>query len=919
VRATLACFTALALSVSACQCGAKLSIVTPGLTITQPTTRLENDWVIDFGSVSARTTNTAPIVIENRGKLVGTITKAALREGSDPAFTLSETPLPAGLQVAESRSLTVTYAPSKAGPATGYVDIETDDPKLPTATVRLLGAAQSSQVQVCIEDPSVGDWDCGKGELLSLVMDFGLLKVGATPITRKVQVRNIGTLDLQYLGTALAAGTPPQFSITPLQVLPAGGTNLSPSTNAEFSIQFSPTVAGNFAGTAVVTTTDAMTPTVNIALKAGAAASLICHLTVTPAHVDFGSVPNSTTADQTILAVNDGMLPCSLKGLTLGGSAAFTLVGAPALPKNIVTNGVFTVVVHYAPSGTTTDNGTLTVTSDDPVAPTVVIPLKGTSIAEPACQLVATPASLAFGGLAPGDQSIRAVKLAPIGSELCTITGATIRNGTPAFTAPANYPIMVMPGGMFGNATIGVRYAPTVNGTHLDTLDIFYTAGMMGPTLKLSVPLSGRAGPRQLCVVPTHLHFGAVGVGATKDLSFTMSACGTAAVSVLNMIIEPAGTPFALQPVPAYPITLAPITPPATKVQVIRVSPTNPLPVAARVHIVSQDPVFPDQYVDLDTGPELVPADAGEVLYSWTAGAFGGGAMDGTVYKTMLQGPPNRTAFYGTQSNQSCAGCHAASPDGRYVALVEYGTAAAMKIVDAKTGGSVPVPGTSGGLFPSWRPNVNTTPAYQFVYSDGNILKIASISGGIMGPVQGANDPAKVQTHPTWGPNGQIAFVRGNPDADAGTFEITGPSDLLLIPEDGGTAVPVAGASNNGGGNYYPEFSPNGKYLAYTFSPAGKTSRSAPDSVIKLVAAANTGAVLNLPLLNAAGPNSWPTWSRDGMYLSFSSTRSGGHGSADIYYAPVNQNTGVDGAAVNLNIVSTSSFDHIARWAMLPP
>ncbi len=915
MRTTFACLCMSALLAAGCDCGSRLALVAPELKITQPTVRNAADWVIDFGTVQTHGTATARIVIENRGKGQASVTNVVLRDGSDPAFSLSGAETPALLKSSDSKSVTVTYSPTQAGATTGIVDIATDDPHLRTATVALVATAQASRVQVCVE-PTPGAWDCGDVEAGGLVIDFGTFKVGDPTAARRVQVRNVGSLDLQYLGSALSAASPSQFALYPTQAVPAGGQTVAAGTNVQFAAQFTPDSSGNFLGTAVVTTNDADTPVVHIQLRASAAASLTCHLTAVPSLIDFGTVPNSSTSSQTMVVVNDGMLPCNLQGLPLAGSSTFSLTGAPTLPQALATNSVVTFGVRYAPSGTSTDTGTLTVVSDDPVNPSLVVQLRGASIDPPPCQLVTTPGSLNFGGLAPGGSSILSVSLASTGSELCTVTGAVIRNASPTFSAAGSYPMLLVPGGIMGNPSIGVKYAPTVAGQSSDTLDISYTAGFGGPTVKASVPLLGRAGQQQLCVFPHHLHFGAVAVGSTKDLSFSMQACGTAAVNVTSVTVEPAGAPFVLLPAPALPLSLAVTT---TATQIVHLAPATAGAVSARVHVVSQDPVFPDQYVDLDTGPELVPPDAGEVIYSWTAGAFTGASMDGTVYRTHLQGPPNRTAFYGTQAGQSCSGCHAVSPDGRYVALIEYGSAGSMKVVDAKTGGAVPVPGTADGDSASWRPDVNTTPPYQFVFSNGKILKTASVSGGIIGPVQGADDPSKVQTHPSWGPDGQIAFTRGNPDADAGSFEITGPSDLMLVPESGGTAVPVAGASANGGGNYYPEFSPNGKYIAYTFSAAGQTSRSAPDSVIKLVAAANTGTVHSLPSLNAAGPNSWSTWSKDGMYLSFGSTRGGGQGSADLYYAPVNQNTGADGPAVNMAIVNTPNFDHIARWAMLPP
>ena len=184
--------------------------------------------------------------------------------------------------------------------------------------------------------------------------------------------------------------------------------------------------------------------------------------------------------------------------------------------------------------------------------------------------------------------------------------------------------------------------------------------------------------------------------------------------------------------------------------------------------------------------------------------------------------------------------------------------------------------------------------------------------------LNGANEPSKIQTQPSWGPTGKIVFVRGTAGLDGGEFGIAGPADLVIIPESGGVATPVAGASGTAAENYMPEYSPNGKYIAFTYSASGQGTRSAKDSVVRLVEVA-TGDIKTLPQLNAAGPNSWPTWSKDGKLLSFSSTRSGGKGSADIYYAPVDQDTGVDQPAVNMSNVNTKEYDHISRWAPLPP
>ncbi len=49
--------------------------------------------------------------------------------------------------------------PRSLAAASGYVDIATTDPKLPTVAVRLAALGQAASVEVCVEDAS-GAWVC---------------------------------------------------------------------------------------------------------------------------------------------------------------------------------------------------------------------------------------------------------------------------------------------------------------------------------------------------------------------------------------------------------------------------------------------------------------------------------------------------------------------------------------------------------------------------------------------------------------------------------------------------------------------------------------------------------------------------------------------------------------------------------------
>jgi Tol biopolymer transport system component len=298
-------------------------------------------------------------------------------------------------------------------------------------------------------------------------------------------------------------------------------------------------------------------------------------------------------------------------------------------------------------------------------------------------------------------------------------------------------------------------------------------------------------------------------------------------------------------------------------------------------------------------------------LYFWRID--GGG---GDIVRMPLQGAlPMATPFWGPSTGKSCSGCHAVSPDGRFVALVDQAQNFAVRVVDTMTELEQTLSFESQStLSISWRPDVNSAPPYQFAFDDERRINIASVTGGLLGTLTGADSVDYYQKMASWGPNGRIAFARSR-TADS-IVALSGTSDIMLIDEGGGTPVPLAGASGNGKLNYYPAFSPDGRWIAFTQSLSPNTYAAA-DAQIRLVGAAQEGQVHDLLPLNGdppLGASSYPSWSVDGSLLSFSSNRDGGLGGWDIWIAPIDAG-GEAGPAVNLVQVNTPEFEHIARWA----
>ena len=155
----------------------------------------------------------------------------------------------------------------------------------------------------------------------------------------------------------------------------------------------------------------------------------------------------------------------------------------------------------------------------------------------------------------------------------------------------------------------------------------------------------------------------------------------------------------------------------------------------------------------------------------------------------------------------------------------------------------------------------------------------------------GANDPRYVQTNGTWSPDGRtIVFSRSHDEAYdppslnevdsvlvppelAKVFVDGGRKfmyDLYRIPFNdgkGGKAEPIEGASHNGMSNYFPKFSPDGKWII--FCKAKSFMLLQPDSELYIIPAG--GGEARRLRCNTNRMNSWHSWSPNGKWLVFSS------------------------------------------------
>jgi tetratricopeptide (TPR) repeat protein len=267
-----------------------------------------------------------------------------------------------------------------------------------------------------------------------------------------------------------------------------------------------------------------------------------------------------------------------------------------------------------------------------------------------------------------------------------------------------------------------------------------------------------------------------------------------------------------------------------------------------------------------------------------------------------------------------CGNCHSFSDDGTVLGLdVDYGNDKGgyailpvspqmelndEKIItwsDYKRDDGEPTFGLLSQVSPDGRYVISTvkdravfvaTPGIEFsqlFFPIKGILVVYDTLAETYAALPGADDPAYVQSNPTWSPDGQsIVFARSkvyqtDSIANATTILLNENDvpefiedkepfkfDLYRVPFNegrGGIAEPIKGASHNGMSNFFAKFSPDGKWIV--FCKAENYMLLMPDSELYIVPSEGGEARrlrANTPLMN-----SWHSFSSNGRWLVFSS------------------------------------------------
>ncbi|HEY1956174.1 MAG TPA: hypothetical protein VGH28_11180 [Polyangiaceae bacterium] len=239
----------------------------------------------------------------------------------------------------------------------------------------------------------------------------------------------------------------------------------------------------------------------------------------------------------------------------------------------------------------------------------------------------------------------------------------------------------------------------------------------------------------------------------------------------------------------------------------------------------------------------IAPVDApGSVVYwSSTGGSAFRGFTVGDMTSKLVLTPATAGASSAGDGTTTCVACHTSSPDGTYV-LYTRDTDQTNRAIDARSvvGAAAPAAtdispsalallgrdhegapvlsqahyGATDSVAISVLLNAATgSPNYQLVWTD---LHAADASG--WGVLARTGDPNVGITSPAWRHDGTaIAYVSATSSGEA-VIANAPVMDIYTVPYNnkaGGTASPLAGASDPNYHEFYPVYSPNDTLLAF--------------------------------------------------------------------------------------------------------
>ncbi|HTJ47476.1 MAG TPA: hypothetical protein VL463_35500 [Kofleriaceae bacterium] len=319
-------------------------------------------------------------------------------------------------------------------------------------------------------------------------------------------------------------------------------------------------------------------------------------------------------------------------------------------------------------------------------------------------------------------------------------------------------------------------------------------------------------------------------------------------------------------------------------------------------------------------------------IYYWAA-ATTNGAPEGIWRHDMSKpgDPPQQFFTTAETPNGRCVACHALSRDGTKMAVTYNGGDGSATVLDVATRAAAIPPDTDYWNFATFNP----TGSKLLTVHQGQLSLRDAASGALLATVPNTG----VASHPDFSPKGdQFVYVQRGAGADW-SFQ---SGALYTVSYDDSTqafGTPAPLVPSGGANNYYPSYSPDGKWILYNRTDDNSNAYNSGNAELWVVRSDGSQPPLKLSAADI-GPgltNSWARWapfqstygaSDEPLYwITFSSKREFGvrltaalgNTRPQIWMTPffpdrMTQSQDPTSPSFRLPFQSIDTSNHIAQW-----
>ncbi len=535
---------------------------------------------IDFGKVDVGTVSKKYLLLRNTGRSDLRFNSINIEQGSSVDFELNCSaggpfePCPNGdsepLSVTPGAELVILamYGPAERGEDSASFEVISNAAEHKSLRVSLHGQGVSPEIDVCISD-CVGAQDstgCQQAVVVcndeitpkDLSLEFGDTDLGPT-LFREIYIKNSGDSSLQVYGISVDGGDHTVFSVE------GAGFELAVAQQRVVTVEYSPTLGGDHLSSLLIESSDVDEASVKVDLSGRALAPRLCP---DPLTLDFGNVSTGESSTMEFSVTNCGLQTLSLDSLGLASSSSddFSLVQPPSTPMNLAPEESVNVRIEYHPVDIGSDSGGVELYSNDPASDsntglTGTIALLGSSVPR-ACDIMATPFSVNFGGVVQGETGNVDLIISNVGTDQCVIHSVVIGQNTQddefALGQAPEAETSLAPGEFL---TIHTSYAPVNLGADNGLLSIYCNDK---DTDEIQVQMHGEGIEQAICdlqITPSAMWFGTVKVYHTKAMNLQLTNMGQAPCDISDVRLESipfVEHDFSITSMPSLPFTIAP-------------------------------------------------------------------------------------------------------------------------------------------------------------------------------------------------------------------------------------------------------------------------------------------------------------------------------------------------------------------------